>query len=275
MAIHPTAVISSEAQIDPTAEIGPFAVVDGAVRIGPRTRVFPNAYLAGWTEIGADCEIHPNAVVGHVPQDFHFGGERSYCRIGDGTIIREGASVHRGTQPESWTIVGPRCFLLASSHVGHNCVLGEGVKVYNCAALSGHVEVGDFAIVSGYSLTHQFVRIGAYCMIGGGARLTMDVPPYMSAVGETEVYGYNSIGLRRSGAFSSDEVLDVKTSYRTLYRSGLPFRQAVDQLAGLVRTRTGRHILEFVRAESRRGIAGGASSAAGAAQEEDGPPDRV
>lgn len=256
MTIHPTAIVDGRAEIDPAAEIGPYAVIDGPVKIGPRTRVYPHAYLSGWTEIGADVQIHPGAIVGHLPQDFHFSGERSYCRIGDRTIVREGASIHRGTQPESWTVLGRDCFILASAHVGHNCVLGDGVKVYNCAALSGHVEIGRNAIVSGYSLIHQFVRIGEYVMLGGGTRLTKDVPPYFAAVHESECYGYNALGLRRSGEFSAEEISEVKLAYRTLYRATKPFRQAVDELSGLVRTRTGRAILEFIRAPSKRGIIG-------------------
>jgi len=256
MAIHPSAIVSKEAEIDSSADIGPFAVIDGHVKVGPGCRIYPNAYVSGWTELGPKVEIHPNAVVGHVPQDFHFSGERSYCRIGEGTIIREGASIHRGTQPESWTIVGPQCFILASAHVGHNCVLGDSVKVYNCTALSGHVEVGDFAIVSGYSLIHQFVRIGEYCMVGGGSRIGMDVPPFMSAVYESQCYGYNAIGLRRSGKFTAEEILDVKGAYRTLYRSGKPFGQAVEELAGAVKTRTGKRILEFLKSPSKRGFVG-------------------
>jgi UDP-N-acetylglucosamine acyltransferase len=259
MAIHPTAIIDTQAEIDPSAEIGPFVVVEGPVKIGPQTKVYPNAYLSGWTEIGARVEIHPNAVVGHIPQDFHFGGERSYCRIGDGTIIRESASIHRGTQPESWTIIGRDCFILGFAHIGHNCVLDDGVKIYNCAALSGHVEVGRCAIISGYSLIHQFVRIGEYAMIGGGSRITMDVPPYFSAVRESECYGYNVIGLRRSGEFASEEIAEVKAAYRLLYRGGKPFQKAVEELADTVQTRTGRTLLDFLRGPSRRGFVGRSS----------------
>ncbi|MFO0972345.1 MAG: acyl-ACP--UDP-N-acetylglucosamine O-acyltransferase [Phycisphaerae bacterium] len=256
MPIHATAIIDRQAEVDSSADIGPFVVIEGAVRIGPRCKIYPNAYLSGWTELGADVQVHPNAVVGHLPQDFHFSGERSYCRIGDGTIIREGASVHRGTQPESWTTVGKNCFILASAHIGHNCVVGDGAKIYNCAALSGHVEVGQNAIVSGYSLVHQFVRIGDYVMIGGGSRITKDVPHFFAAYGESECYGYNVIGLRRSGQFSTVEIAEVKLAYRTLYRSGLLFRAAVEELAAAVQTRTGRAIVAFLTAPSKRGIVG-------------------
>lgn len=271
MPIHSSAVIDPKAEIDPSADIGPHVTIEGPVKVGPRTKVYCNAYLSGWTEIGAGCQIHPGAVVGHLPQDFHFSGERSFCRIGDGTIIREFASIHRGTQPESWTTVGRECFILGYSHIGHNCELGDGVKLYNCAALSGHVIVGDNAIISGYSLTHQFVRIGAYVMVGGGTRLGKDVPPYFTAVGESECVGYNSIGLRRSGKFTPEEVAEVKTAYRTLYRSGLTFQKAVDELSAGARTRTARAIVDFIRGPGKRGIIGPPRPGGSAYSDDDAP----
>jgi UDP-N-acetylglucosamine acyltransferase len=257
MAIHPTAIIDPQAQIAASAEIGPYVTIQGPVKIGEHVKVYPNAYLAGWTEIGDRCEIHPGAVVGHLPQDFHYQGERSYCKIGAGTIIREFASIHRGTQPESRTVIGENCFILGYAHVGHNCTLGNGVKVYNCAALSGHVTVEDNAIVSGYSLIHQFARIGEYVMIGGGTRLAKDVPPYMKAVHESECVGHNSLGVRRSGQFSREEILEVREAYRLLFRSGLPFRKAVARFTEQAKTRTGRRILDFINADSKLGIIGG------------------
>lgn len=257
MAIHPTAIIDQQAVVPSSCDIGPHAVIEGPVKLGENVKVYPNAYISGWTEIGDNVQIHPGAVVGHLPQDFHFGGERSYCRVGKGTIIREFASIHRGTQPESWTTIGENCFILGYAHIGHNCELGNGVKLYNCAALSGHVIVGDNAIISGYSLVHQFARIGEFVMVGGGTRLGKDVPPYLKALYESQCAGHNAIGLRRSGQFSGDEILEVRQSYRTLYRSGQPWRKAVEQLAGQVKTKTGKRILEFCQSPSKLGFAGG------------------
>ncbi len=256
MAIHPAAIIDPQAEIDSTADIGPNAVVEGPVRIGPNTRIYPNAYVSGWTTIGANCEIHPGALVGHVPQDFHFEACRSYCIIGDGTIVREFASIHRGTQPESSTIVGSNCFIMGYSHLGHNCVLGDDVKFYNMAAASGHVEIGKGAIVSGYTVVHQFVHIGEYCMIGGLSRINMDVPPYFTCMREGECVNINAIGMRRSG-FTNEEIADAKQAYRILYRSGTTFRKAVQRLTDEVTTDVGRSILRFVQRDSKRGIAGG------------------
>ncbi|MBN1344501.1 MAG: acyl-ACP--UDP-N-acetylglucosamine O-acyltransferase [Phycisphaerae bacterium] len=253
MAIHPAAVIDAKAELDSTVEVGPHAVIEGPVRIGANTRIYANAYISGWTTIGAKCEIHPGAVVGHLPQDFHFEDCRSYCEVGDGTIIREFSSVHRGTQPESSTVIGKGCFIMGYSHIGHNCVLADGVKFYNMAAASGHVEIGRNAIVSGYTVIHQFVRIGEYCMIGGLSRIGMDVPPFFTCLREGECIGINAIGMRRSG-FEADQIGDAKNAYRVLYRSGTTFRKAVEALAGVVSTDVGRRILEFVRSESKRGF---------------------
>ncbi len=261
MAIHPSAIVDRQAEVSATAEIGPFVVIEGPVKIGQQVKIYPNAYLSGWTEIGDRCEIHPGAVIGHLPQDFHFGGERSYCKIGAGTIIREFASIHRGTQPESSTVLGENCFILGYAHIGHNCQLADGVKVYNCTGLSGHVTIGRNAIVSGYAGVLQFVRIGEHVMIGGKTRVTKDVPPYMKVLHESQCVGYNSLGMRRSEAFSEEEIIEVKQAYRILFRSGMPFKKAVAQLAGEVKTRTGRRILEFINSESRLGFIGGRGKA--------------
>jgi len=251
MAIHPTAIVDRAAEIDPTAEIGPYVIVEGPVRVGPGTRVLAHVHLSGWTTIGAECEIHPFAVVGNLPQDFHYEGQRSYCRIGDRVVIREGATVHRGTQPETETVVGDECFLMAYAHVGHNCVLGTGAKVYNMAALSGHVELAEGAIVSGYALVHQFVRIGKLAFISAAARVTMDVPPFMSCFGESTIVQHNVVGMRRAG-YGQDEILEIRQAFRTLYRSGKLFRAAVEQLAGEVRTPAGARILCRQRRPSER-----------------------
>ena len=256
MPIHPTAVVDRQAEVDPTADIGPFAIIEGRVRIGPRTRVYPHAFLTGWTEIGADCQIHPGAVVGHIPQDLAYSGAETYCRIGNGTIIREGASVHRGTDPGSETVVGERCFIMANAHVAHNCRLGNDVKLVNAALLGGHVHIGHGAFIAGGAGIHQFVRIGDLAMIGGNSSISMDVPPYLTAVRLGYCVGPNSVGLRRAG-FTVEQRNEVKRVYHTLYRSALPFHEAVETLAGTVATDAGRHMLEFLRAPSRRGIAGG------------------
>lgn len=259
MAIHPSAVIDRQAEIDPTAEIGPYVVVEGPVRVGPGTTVRAHAYLSGWTQIGEACEIHPFAVVGHLPQDFHYSGERSYCVVGNRTVIREGATIHRGTQPESTTAIGEGCLLMAYSHVGHNCILGDGAKVYNLALLAGHVEVGDNAILSGNAAVHQFVRIGKLAFVAGGARVTMDVPPFLMAYGESMVVHHNVIGMQRAG-YDQVAVHEIRRAFRTLYHSGLTFRAAIQRVADTVQTGAGRELASFLQAESKRGVCAGGGS---------------
>lgn len=257
MAIHPTAIIDPQAEVDSSAEIGPYVVLDGPVKIGAGTTLRAHAYVSGWTEIGERCEIHPFAVVGHLPQDFHFTGERTFCRVGNDVVIREGATVHRGTQPESATVIGDGCFLMAYSHVGHNCVLGKRVKVYNMSILSGHVEADDDVIISGFSGVHQFVRIGRLAFVAGNARVTMDVPPFFMAFGEATVIQHNIVGMRRAG-LDNRTIFEIRQAFRTLYRSGQLFSKAVEQLAAEVQTEAGRQLVEFLRAPTKRGICAGA-----------------
>jgi UDP-N-acetylglucosamine acyltransferase len=256
MSIHPTAIIDRHAEIDPTAEIGPYVVIDGPVRIGARTRVIAHAWLTGWTTIGQDCTIFPFASIGALPQDFHHTGERSYCRLGDRVTVREGVTIHRGTQPESETIIGDDCNLLVQVHIGHNVVLHRGVTIIVAAALGGHVEVHDKAVLSSNAVFHQFVRVGELAMIAANSRVSMDVPPFMMAHGESAIVAHNVIGMRRAG-YDHEAIHEIREAYRLLYRSGQSFGRAVEQLAGRVRTSAGQKLVAFLTAPSKRGIAGG------------------
>lgn len=253
MTIHATAVVDKSAEIDPAAEIGAYAVVERDVQIGAGTRVYPHAYIAAGTTLGANCHVHPFAVVGHLPQDLKYDGAPSFTRIGDGTVIREHATVHRGTMPGSTTIVGQRCFIMTTGHVGHNCVIGDQVTIVNGALLAGHVQVGDRAFISGNVVLHQFTRIGELAMIGGGVPLAQDVPPFMLVRFPQQILGPNTIGLRRAG-FTPPELRELRECHRALYRSGLPFSKAIERVAELVRTDPGHRLLAFLRAPSKRGF---------------------
>jgi UDP-N-acetylglucosamine acyltransferase len=236
MPIHPTAVVDREAEVDSTAQIDPYAIIEGPVRIGANTRVRSHAHVSGWTDIGPDCDIHPFAVVGNLPQDFHYKGERSYTRIGRSVVIREGATIHRGTQPESETVIGDGCLLMVYAHVGHNCRLAKDVKVYNMSALSGHIDVGEGVIVSGYNTTHQFIRIGKLAFLSANGRIGMDVPPFMTAFGQSTIVAHNVTGMRRAG-YDREDMFEIRRAFRTLYRSGLAFGKAVAQLRDSLTTR--------------------------------------
>lgn len=255
MPIHPTAIVDSLAEIDSTAEIGAYVIIDGPVRIAAGTRIYPHAYLTGWTEIGADCRIHPHAVIGHLPQDRAFEGERSTCRIGDRTVLREGATVHRGTGPDSSTVVGSDCYIMANAHIGHDCRVGSQVTLANGALLSGHVQIGDRAVLSGNCGVHQFVRIGELVMVSGCSQVAMDVAPFMIATLRNECSGVNIVGMRRADC-SDDEIDEIKLAYRHLYRRGAGFRNAVEELTRTLQTPSGLRLIEFLQAPSKRGFCG-------------------
>ena len=254
MPIHPTAIVDRSAELDPTAEIGAYAIVERNVRIGPGTRVYPHGYVALGTPGGARCQIPPFAVVGHPPQDLKWPGEPSFTQVGDDTVVREHATIHRGTTPGSTTLVGPHCYIMSTGHVGHNCVIADHVIIANGGLLSGHVDVGSRAFVSGNVVVHQFVRIGELAMLGGGSRVTMDVSPFMMLIERMELVGPNVVGLRRAGC-SRAERAEIQRAYRTLFRTATLLRTALERFAPTVCTAPGRRLVEFLRAPSRRGVA--------------------
>ncbi len=253
MPIHSSAIIDSDAVIDSTATIGPYCVVEGPARIGARTKIGPFVHILGHSDIGCDCQIHAGAVVGDLPQDQKYRDDISYCRIGDGTVLREHVTVHRGSTAESITSIGQRCFVMAGAHVGHDCQVGDDVILVNGALLGGYVEVGRKAVISGNVGVHQFVRIGELAMIGGLTMVTQDVPPYFMLDNRGLCVGINRIGLRRAG-LNPAECEEAKAAYRVLCRMPGGLSQAIATLAAMVREITGRTILEFVSAESKRGI---------------------
>ena len=253
MTIHPSAIIDSHTLIDSTATIGPYCVIGESVRIGARSTLGPFVQILGHTDIGCDCQIHAGTVVGDVPQDRTFSGDISYCRIGDGTILREHVTVHRGTAPESATIVGQRCFVRAGAHIGHNCQVHDEAILINGALLGGYVEVGRKAMVSGNVGVHQFVRIGELAMIGGLTMVTQDVPPYFMLDNRGLCVGINRVGLRRAG-LNREECEEAKSAYRVLCRMPGGLSQAIEKLKTMVHESTGRTILEFLSAPSKRGI---------------------
>jgi len=253
--IHSTAIVDRKAEIDPSVEVGPFCVIDAHVHVDANCRLYQGVYLTGWTRIGPGCELHPHVIVGHAPQDTKYLGERSYCRIGRRTILRENVTIHRGAIPESETIVGEECFLLGGSHVAHNCVLGNRVTLINNVLLGGHVDIADRVTLGGGAGVHQFVRIGELAMISGTARVTMDIPPFMLVGDQGRIAGLNRVGMRRA-ELPREDAAELRDAFRLLYGSDLMFRDAVDRLSHRVRTPSGLTLLEFVRKESRRGFAG-------------------
>lgn len=252
MAIHPTAIVSGKAQLDSTVDVGPHAIIEEHVTIASGTRVMAHAYITGHTQIGRDNHIHMGAVIGHEPQDLKFDPKtRSYLRIGDRNVFREYSTVHRGTEPESATVIGNDCFLMGLSHVGHNCVLGNQVILCNCCLLAGHVHVGDRAFLSGGVVIHQFTHIGRLAMFSGNARVSMDVPPFTLAAERNEIHALNLVGLRRT-KISPEGVAELKKLFRLFYLSGLNGSQALKQASAenAFATAEAREFIDFVRNSS-------------------------
>jgi UDP-N-acetylglucosamine acyltransferase len=252
--IHPTARVDPMAVLGAGVEVAPYAIVEAGARIGNGTVIMAHAFISGSTDIGPDAEIHIGAILGHTPQIRGFSGGGS-LRLGARTIVREHATVHRASVAGAETVIGADVMLLANSHVAHDCHVGNGVTIANGALLAGFVTLGDRAFISGNVVVHQHVRIGELAIVGGNARVSKDVPPFMMAVGDTRVRGLNVVGMRRA-SMSPEARQRVRTAYGLLYRSGLNIRDAVARLRELPPSAEIDAITRFVET-SVRGVCGG------------------
>jgi UDP-N-acetylglucosamine acyltransferase len=253
-------MISNLAFIHPDAKIGkdvivePFAYISGNVIIGEGTWIGPNATIMDGARIGKKCLIFPSAVVSGIPQDLKFRGEDSTAELGDNTTVRECATVNRGTAAVGRTIIGNNCLLMAYSHIGHDCLIGNNVIVGNSTALAGEVDVDDWAILSAGTMVHQFAHIGGHVMIGGGGKVRIDVPPYIKADRDPLSFlGLNSVGLTRRG-FEKERIDEIHEIYRVIYQKGMNISQALDYVEKEFKSSPDRdYILGFIR-KSERGI---------------------
>jgi len=228
--IATTAVVDRKAELEADVRIGPYAIVGPNVRIGAGTTVGPHAILDGYTKIGRDCRIFPHAAVGTEPQDLKYRGGEVWLKIGDRTVIREFATLNPATAEGDSTLVGSDCLLMAYSHVAHNCVLENHVILANSVNLAGHVTVEEYAVIGGVTPIHQFVRIGAHSIIGGGSRIPQDVSPYTRVAGNpAQSYGLNLIGLERRG-FTPEAIDALKKAYRFFFRMKLTVREAAARI---------------------------------------------
>ena len=255
--IHPLACVDPAAVIDPTAEIGPFAYIEANVEIGARTKIMANASVLSGTRLGADCTVFPSAVVGAIPQDLKFKGEDTLAIIGDHTVIRECATVHRGTASKGKTIVGNYCLIMAYSHVAHDCLLHYHIIMSNATQLAGEVVVDEYAILGGGSLVHQFTHVGAHSMTQGGTKVNKDIPPFVIAAREPVSFcGINAVGLSRRG-FTKEQVTAIQDTYRLIYMSGLNVSQALQQINETLPQSTERDaIINFITTSPRGVIRG-------------------
>ncbi len=232
MTIHPTAIVDSSVKLGANVTIGPYTVISGDVKIGEGTTIGSHSTIDSYSDIGPHCEIYPHVSIGAPPQAIKYKGEKTITKIGRKTIIREFVTIHRGTAfGVGITEIGEENFLMAYSHIAHDCRTGKRVIMANNATLAGHITIGDCVTIGGLTAIHQFVRIGDYAYVGGKSALVKDILPFVIAAGDrAKLHGINKVGLRRMG-FSEDTIMAIKKAYRTLFRLGLTINEAMERLA--------------------------------------------
>ncbi|MFH2035703.1 MAG: acyl-ACP--UDP-N-acetylglucosamine O-acyltransferase [Candidatus Zixiibacteriota bacterium] len=252
--IHPTAIIDPSAQIGSDVIIGAHAIIEADTKIGDNVSIGSNCLVGQYTELRNKVRLFHGAIVGTVPQDLKFSGERTRLVIGEETTVREYAMFNRGTLESGQTVIGKNCLLMAYTHIAHDCVVGDNVILGNGTQISGHVKIDDHAIISGLVPVHQFVHIGAHSMIGGGYRVPQDVCPYALVGGyPIKVAGINIVGLSRRG-FSKESIRTIKNTFKILFFSNLNTTQAVKKIKDdLPITDEISTILNFIE-NSERGI---------------------
>jgi UDP-N-acetylglucosamine acyltransferase len=255
MNIHPTAIISPEAELADGVCVGPYSIIGSDVHIGKNTIIESHVVIDTHTDIGEGNRIHPFACIGGAPQDLKFKGEVTRVIIGNFNTIREYVTVHRATSADiGKTVIGDHNLLMAYCHVAHNCSLGSNIVMSNAVNFAGHIHVEDWAIIGGMTGIHQFTRIGAHAFIGGASGVERDVPPFVLVSGNfAKPFGLNLIGLKRRG-FSEETVGALKEAYRLVYRSSLLLKDALDKIRSeLPDLPEIRHFVTFIE-NSPRGI---------------------
>jgi UDP-N-acetylglucosamine acyltransferase len=225
--VHPTALVDPAARLADDVEVGAFSIVGPKVTIGPGSRIGPHVVVTGRTTIGRNTRIFQFASIGEEPQDKKYNGEDTELIIGDNNTIRELCTFSRGTaQGGGKTIIGNDNWIMACVHIAHDCILGDNIIMANNASLAGHVTVGDWAILSGYSLIHQFCNVGEHSFTSFASHVNQSIPPYVTVSGEkARAKGVNTEGLKRRG-YTSEQIRQVRRAYKVLYRSGLPLEEA-------------------------------------------------
>jgi UDP-N-acetylglucosamine acyltransferase len=253
--IHETAMVNSGAEIDSNVEIGAYSIIGDNVTIGSGTLIGPHVVIDPFVTIDRNCRIFQYAAIGAVPQSLKFDGEETCVKIGDGTIIREFVTIHRGTGfGGGITEIGEGSFLMAYTHIAHDCRVGRKVVMANNATLAGHITIGDNATIGGLTAIHQFVKIGEYAFVGGKSAVVKDVPPYVIAAGDrAELHGLNSVGLKRHG-FTPATLSILKKTYRIIFRIGLTINEAVERVkAEVEQIPEVVNFIDFIRS-SQRGV---------------------
>jgi UDP-N-acetylglucosamine acyltransferase len=252
--IHPTAIVSPDAELADGVEVGPFAIIGPGCVLHAGCVVGPRATLERNVILSANVRVGVGSVLGGDPQDLKFKGEVTTVEVGEGTQIREFATINRGTAHSYKTTIGRNCFVMSYVHLAHDCHVGDGAILVNGVQVAGHVTIEDKVIVSGLTAVHQFVRIGRYAFIGGCSRVSKDIPPFIKAVGNPiKLYGLNSVGLQRN-SFPDAVVRELKRAYRLVFRSELNVSQALARAESELQPFPEvRHFLQFVE-QSQRGV---------------------
>jgi UDP-N-acetylglucosamine acyltransferase len=251
--IDPRAIIHPGAQLADAVSVGPFSIIGPNVSIGPRTLIGPHVVIDGHTSIGADNKISPFASIGGPPQDKKYAGEPTRLEIGERNVFRESCTVNRGTTHDKGvTRIGDDNLLMAYTHIAHDCIIGNKTVFANCAALGGHVQIGDWVIIGGLAAIHQFVKVGAHAFLGGQSALTRDIPPYVMAAGNPTVpHSVNAEGLKRRG-FDAGQIRNIKNAYRIVFRSDLKLSEAIARLEPMAAEHAElRPFLEFIQGSTR------------------------
>lgn len=251
--IHASAIVDPGAILAPGVRVGPFSVIGPEVEIGEGTVIGPHVVIRGPTRIGRDNRIYQFTSIGEDPQDKKYQGEVTRLEIGDRNVIREFATLHRGTvQDKLITRIGNDNLLMAYTHVAHDCIIGNGVIMANGASLAGHVRVDDDAILGGFSLVHQFCRVGRQSFSGMGSVISRDIPPYVMVGGSpTKPRGINTVGMERRG-YNAEAVLQVKRAFKIIYKSRLKLEEAIEQLSKMAETAAEiQPMLEFLKQSGR------------------------
>jgi UDP-N-acetylglucosamine acyltransferase len=250
--IHPTSMVDPKAQLGENVEIGPFTTIKEDVTIGDNSVIGTGAFLDSGTHLGKNCQVGHYSLLGLPPQDLKYKNEKTFLEIGDGTIVREFVSLHRGTTYHYKTTIGKNCFIMTYVHVAHDCLIGDNVILANAVNMGGHVEIDSFASVGGLTAIHQFVKIGQHSFVGGGLRINKDIPPFIKVMGDPIRYGgTNSIGLERKG-FSKEVTLEIKRAYRIIYQSGHTMAEAAAAIQKELKSFDEiKLILEFIKRSDR------------------------
>ena len=258
--IHQLTAVDPRAKIGKNVTVEPFTTIASDVVIGAGTWIGSNVTIMDGARIGKNCKIFPGTVISAIPQDLKFDGEDTQTIIGDNTTLRECVTINRGTKALGYTKVGNDCLIMATSHVAHDCVLGNNVIIANGCGIAGHVEIGDFVVMGGLSAVQQFGKIGKHVMISGGSLIRKDIPPYVKVAREPISYaGINSVGLRRRG-FTNDKIFEIQKIYRAIFQMKMNTTQAIEYIEKeMLPTMERDEIITFIQ-NSPRGILKGYGS---------------